>query len=58
MKSFLLRRTGELLKQLPGYEGYDERPEILHFIKPGTGCKDSPCAFSLKLAWYYRGLNT
>eukprot|EP00439_Symbiodinium_sp_Y106_P049299 s2398_g6.t1 len=46
--------TGELLKQLPGYEGYDERTEVLQCIKPGTGCKDAPRAFSLKLARYTR----
>ena len=36
--------------QEPGYEDFDETRECLHCIKPGTGCKDAPRAFSMKLA--------
>ena len=38
------------LRKIPGYESYDESTECLRCIKPGTGCKDAPRAFSLKLA--------
>ena len=46
--------SGALLRQLPGYEDFDERTEVLRCIKPGTGCKDAPRAFALKLAKYTR----
>ena len=36
--------------RLPGFEEYDERKHVLQCVKPGTGCKDAPRAFSLKLA--------
>ena len=42
--------SAAILRQVPGYETFDERTECLHCIKPGTGCKDAPRAFSLKLA--------
>ena len=35
---------------IPGYEDYDERTHCLQCDKPGTGAKDAPRAFSLKLA--------
>jgi hypothetical protein len=38
-----------LLRQFPGYEDYDETIHCLQCIKPGTGTKDAPRAFSLKL---------
>ena len=38
------------LRRLPGFEEYDERQHVLQCVKPGTGCKDAPRAFSLKLA--------
>ena len=38
------------LRKLPGYETFDERREVLKCVKPGTGLKDAPRAFSLKLA--------
>jgi hypothetical protein len=38
------------LRQLAGFENFDERVHVLRCIKPGTGCKDAPRAFSLKLA--------
>ena len=39
-----------MLRQIPGYEDYDERIHCLECDKPGTGSKDAPRAFSLKLA--------
>jgi hypothetical protein len=39
-----------MLKQIPGYESYDERIHCLECDKPGTGSKDAPRAFSIKLA--------
>ena len=43
--------TGSIaaLRQLPGYEDFDSTTECLHCDKPGTGLKDAPQAFSLKL---------
>ena len=42
--------SAAILRQVPGYEDFDETRECLHCIKPGTGCKDAPRAFSMKLA--------
>ena len=42
--------SAAVLRQVPGYEDFDETLECLHCIKPGTGCKDAPRAFSMKLA--------
>ena len=42
-------RSADLLRQIPGYETFDERHEVLRCTKPGTGTKDAPRAFSLKL---------
>ena len=42
------------LRQLEGFENFDERQEVLRCVKPGTGCKDAPRAFSMKLAEYTR----
>ena len=42
--------SAAILRQVPGYETFDENTECLHCIKPGTGCKDAPRAFSMKLA--------
>ena len=39
-----------ILKQVPGFEDFDEHNEVLHCDKPGTGLVDAPRAFSLKLA--------
>jgi hypothetical protein len=41
---------GAMLRNLPGFESYDERYECLRCLKPGTGTKDAPRAFSLKCA--------
>ena len=38
------------LRMIPGFENYDERFHVLKCVKPGTGCKDAPRAFSIKLA--------
>ena len=44
--------TGEALhclRQMPEFKGFDPRHEVLHCLKPGTGCRDAPKCFSLKL---------
>eukprot|EP00959_Pyramimonas_sp_CCMP1952_P343658 7198736-Pyramimonas_sp.AAC.1 len=46
----LPRGSADILRQVPSCEGLDERTECLRCIKPGTGCKDAPRAFSMKLA--------
>ena len=38
------------LRMSPGFESYNERFHVLKCVKPGTGCKDAPRAFSIKLA--------
>ncbi|CAE7222318.1 unnamed protein product [Symbiodinium sp. CCMP2592] len=47
-------REAEYLKQVPGFEGFDPRKETLRCLKPGTGCRDAPRAFALKLAQFTR----
>ena len=48
--SFELTGEGlECLKALPEFTGFDPRREVLHCLKPGTGCRDAPKCFSLKL---------
>ena len=42
--------SAALSRKLPGFEGYHERYECLRCLVPGTGTKDAPRAFSLKLA--------
>ncbi|CAE7353799.1 RE1 [Symbiodinium sp. CCMP2592] len=42
------------LRKIPGYENFCPRTEVLKCLKPGTGCKDAPRAFSLKLATFTR----
>ena len=37
------------LRKFPGFENYDESIHCLQCVKPGTGTKDAPRAFSLKL---------
>ena len=37
------------LRKFPGFEDFDESIHCLESIKPGTGTKDAPRAFSLKL---------
>ena len=44
------RGTEHLLKLIKGFESYDPRIHCLRCTKPGTGTKDAPRAFSLKLA--------
>eukprot|EP00971_Amphidinium_carterae_P057852 1144219-Amphidinium_carterae.1 len=40
--------TAELIRQLPGFEGFNHVHDVLHLDKPGTWLKDAPRAFSLK----------
>ena len=42
------------LRSIPEFENFDPHRETLKCLKPGTGCKDAPRAFSLKLAKYTR----
>ena len=42
--------SAAILRQLPGFEDFDEYTEVLGCVKPGTGCKDAPRASSLQLA--------
>ena len=37
------------LRQLQGYDDFNPVMEVLHLIKPGTGLRDAPRAFSRKL---------
>ena len=37
------------LKMLPEFASFNPRTEALHCLKPGTGCRDAPRAFSMKL---------
>ena len=41
--------SAALLRKIPGFETFDERYECLRALKPGTGTKGAPRAFSLKL---------
>eukprot|EP00959_Pyramimonas_sp_CCMP1952_P262359 5485919-Pyramimonas_sp.AAC.1 len=42
-------------RTLPGFEHCDESKHCLQCLKPGTGTKDAPRAFSLKLRRTTRG---
>ena len=42
--------TVEILRQIKGFENFDPSTEVLHCTKPGTGCKDAPRCFAIKLA--------
>ena len=41
--------SATFLRKFPGFEDFDETIHCLQCIKPGTGTKDAPRAFSLKL---------
>ena len=41
--------SAQVLRTLPGFSSYDESRHCLRCLKPGTGTKDAPRAFSLKL---------
>ena len=41
--------SATVLRQFPGFQDYDESKHCLQCIKPGTGTKDAPRAFSMKL---------
>eukprot|EP00959_Pyramimonas_sp_CCMP1952_P124137 2595722-Pyramimonas_sp.AAC.1 len=41
--------SATVLRTLPGFEHYDESKHCLQCLDPGTGTKDAPRAFSLKL---------
>jgi hypothetical protein len=46
---YLPAASVEMLEQVPGFEMFDPRAEVLHSDKPGTGSVDAPRAFSIKL---------
>ena len=37
------------LRKCTDFEAFDLRTEVLHCVKPGTGCNDAPRCFSIKL---------
>ena len=41
--------SAQILRQFDGYQDYDESIHCMKCIKPGTGTKDAPRAFSMKL---------
>merc|ERR1712039_736760 len=41
--------SATVLRTLPGFAHYDESKHCLRCLKPGTGTKDAPRPFSLKL---------
>ena len=41
--------SADVLRKIKGFEHFDESIHCLRSIKPGTGTKDAPRAFSLKL---------
>lgn len=45
----LCNRAAVALRKLPGMEGFDTQTEVLHCLKPGTGCRDAPRCFAIKL---------
>ena len=48
--SFTLNHQGvACLQQIKGFEGFNPRAEVLHCLKPGTGCRDAPRCFSMQL---------
>lgn len=48
--SFTLNIQGTTcLRQIKGFEDFDPRSEVLHCLKPGTGCRDAPRCFSMQL---------
>ena len=50
VNSYLPGNCVSILKQVPGFENFNDRTEVLHCDKPGTGLADAPRAFSLKLS--------
>jgi len=46
----LPKGAAEMLRMLPGFEHFDESIHVCGCTKPGTGTKDAPRAFSMKLA--------
>ena len=41
-------RTVPLVQKLPGFHDWNPIEEVLHCLKPGTGCRDAPRAFSMQ----------
>jgi len=47
--------SAQALRKFPGFATYDETLHCLQCIKPGTGTKDAPRAFSMKLRQLTKG---
>ena len=47
--------SAAVLRKIKGYEDFGETQECLRCLKPGTGTKGAPRAFSLKLSSILRG---
>ena len=47
--------TVPMLRKWMGFENFDPRTEVLHCVKPRTGCNDAPRCFSMKLGESIRG---
>eukprot|EP00959_Pyramimonas_sp_CCMP1952_P059247 1237247-Pyramimonas_sp.AAC.1 len=47
--------SASMLRALPGVSSYDEIKRCFQCLKPGTGTKDAPTAFSLKVRTVTRG---
>ena len=45
-----------ILRKIKGFEDFDPTTEVLHCLKPGTGCIDAPRCFSMNLARVTQGL--
>ena len=41
--------TAAELRKIPGFENFNEKTEVLKCTKPGTGLRDAPKCFSMKL---------
>ena len=48
--TFIFQGTVSILKQVPGFEDFNEHTEVLHCDKPETGLVDAPRAFPPKLS--------
>ena len=52
MRDVSFELTGDGLKclqSMPNFKGFNPVTEVLHCLKPGTGCRDAPRCFSMKL---------
>ena len=45
----ITEEVAKILRRFPGYEKFDRRLHVLRNKKPGTGTKDAPRCFAIKL---------